>query len=150
MKILDFAIDVEKAEQDLYKRLAACSANQGIKAIFEMIATKEMLLLDKLRHLKKNPQHYKLNVNKIPKQINQIKHTQGGNCELLEHNDVRDDLSSYSYIIRTEQLVFNLYTCLKESQKDPQSQRVLDILLAEKQQEIDRISTIYDVARIIH
>jgi rubrerythrin len=149
MKMLDFAIDVEQAEQELYRRLAECSNTQSMKAIFEMIATKEQLLLDKLRALKSNPKHYQQELSKPPRS-EKFKNRQNVSCELLEQQEVRDDLSSYSYILRTEQLIYNLYTKLKETETDPQAQSLLDLLLHEKRQEIDRISTLYDVARVVH
>ena len=149
MKVLDFAIDVEQAEQDLYRRLADCSADQSIKSIFQMIAAKEMVLVEKLRSLKNNPQHREQELSRTPKASRKMKITQRGSCELLELNEVRDDLSSYNYILRTEQLVYNLYVKLKEHESDPHSQSLLDLLLNEKRQEIDRISTLYDVARVI-
>ena len=148
MKILDFAIDVEQAEQDHYHRLSECTENQSVKAIFQMIATKEKLLLDKLRELKRNPRHCQQEITRAP-QYRKLESNQNASCEILHQQEVRDDLSSYSYILRTEQLVFNLYTKLKESIDDPQAQYLLDLLLNEKRQEIDRISTLYDVARIV-
>ena len=149
MKILDFAIDVEQAEQDLYFRLAKCSSDKTITAIFQMIATKERVLLDKLRKLKKDPNHCRLEISRMP-QHEQISKNKHANCELLGQHEIRHDLSSYSYILRTEQLVFNLYAKLRESVSDLESQSLLDLLLTEKRQEISRISTLYDVARVVH
>lgn len=148
MKILDFAIDVEQAEKDLYCRLADCSSDKAIKAIFQMIATKEMVLLEKLQELKKNPQHCEQEISRQPEQ-QQVRKNQKASCELLEQQEVRDDLSSYNYILRTEQLIFNLYSQLKASETDPQAQTLFELLLKEKRQEIDRISTLYEVARIV-
>lgn len=149
MKILDFAIDVELAEQELYRRLADCSNDDVIKNIFQMIATKEMVLLEKLRELKTNPQHRDQEISRQHNK-NRLKKKQNVSCELLEQHEVRDDLSSYRYILRTEQLIYNLYTNLKVTETDPRSLSLLDLLLAEKSQEIDRISTLYDVARVVH
>jgi len=148
MKILDFAIDVEQAEQELYYRLADCSSDQTIKAIFQMIATKEMVLLQKLRELKKSPQYCEFEISRAPTQ-QRLRRNQNASCELLDEQDIRDDLSSYNYILRTEQLIYDLYTQLKERETDPQAQRLLDLLLNEKQLEIERINTLYDVARIV-
>jgi len=149
MKILDFAIDVEQAEQELYYRLADCSSDQTIKAIFQMIASKERLLLEKLQALKRNPQHCEQEISRQSRQ-QAVKLNQKVNCDILEQHEVRDDLSSYNFILRTEQLVYSLYNQLWERETDPHAQSLLTLLLDEKRQEIDRISTLYDVARIVH
>ncbi len=149
MKILDFAIDVERAEQDLYLRLADCSADRSIKSIFQMIAAKEMVLVEKLRGLKCDPLHREQELSRTPKAGGVMRRRKNDFCELLDQNEVRDDLSSYDFILRTEQLVYNLYVNLKDNETDSGAQSLLDLLLNEKRQEIDRISTLYDVARVI-
>lgn len=150
MKIIDFVIDVELAEQDLYRRLADCSRDMTIRSIFQMVASKENVLLQKLRQLKEDPAKNSLEMHREPPDQVPVRRNQAGNCELLDTNDIRTDLNSYSYILRTEQLVFNLYVNLKERERDPDAQALLNLILDEKQQEIDRILTLYDVARVIH
>jgi rubrerythrin len=150
MKIIDFAIDVEQAEQDLYRRLALCSRDLAIRSIFNMIASKESVLLRKLRQLKADPVKNSLEIHREPQLQVQLQRNHAGSCELLDENDIRNDLSSYSYILRTEQLVFNLYAKLKDRESDPDAQALLNLILKEKQQEIDRIHTLYDVAKVIH
>jgi|GEM_PF-1741142 len=150
MKILDFVIDVELAEQDLYRRLADCSRDLTIRSIFQMVASKESMLLQKLRQLKEDPLKNSLEMHRDPQVQGLLRRNQGGSCELLDENDIRNDLNSYNYILRTEQLVFNLYVNLKERERDPEAQALLNLILDEKQQEIDRIHTLYDVAKVIH
>lgn len=144
MKILDFAIDVEQAEHDLYQRLANCSEDLGIRAIFRMIASDEGKLLQKLRKMKEDPSSRELAISIPQKEQRAVSRTQGGSCELLDSNQVRDDLSSYSYILRTEQLLLNLYANMKEREDDPEARELLDMILTEKQEEIDRIHMLYD------
>ncbi len=150
MKILDFVIDVEQAEQDLYRRLANCSQDRTIQSIFEMIAAKERILLKKLQHLKEDPQKNSLEMHREPKLQAQLCHAQTGNCELIDENDISNDLNGYNYILRTEQMVFNLYVKLKKRAEDPDAQALFNLILKEKQLEIERIHAIYDVARVIH
>ncbi|WP_303722836.1 hypothetical protein [Malonomonas rubra] len=106
-------------------------------------------MLKKLRELKKDPVHYRQEVARTPNS-NLMSSNRNASCDLLDQYELRDDLSSYNYILRTEQLVFNLYAKLKESVSDQDSQSLLDLLLSEKSQEIDRISTLYEVARVVH
>ncbi len=73
-----------------------------------------------------------------------ISRQQSGSCELLEHHHVRDDLSSYTYILRTEQLLLNLYRNMLENESDPETRELLHMILAEKQEEIDRLHMLYD------
>jgi len=150
MKIIDFAIGVEQAEQDLYRRLADCSQDQIIRSIFTMVASKESLLLQKLRQLKEDPAKSSLEIHRDPRLHPHLKRNQAASCELLDKLDIRNDLSSYSYILQTEQLVYNLYLNLKKRESDPDAQALFNLILDEKQQEIDRIHTLYDVARVIH
>ncbi len=144
MKILDFAIDVEQAEHDLYQRLANCTDNLGVKAIFRMVASDERKLLNRLRKLKEDPANGELELHSQPKSQNAISRQQGGSCELLEQNHVRDDLSSYSYILRTEQLLLNLYKNMLEGETDFETRELLEMILAEKQEEIDRLHMLYE------
>ena len=144
MKILDFAIDVEQAERDLYRRLAVCTQHEGIRSIFRMIADDEGKLLKKLRQLKDDPENNSIELNAQQHVPNSLRKNQAGNCELLDQNNVRDDLSGYSYILKTEQLLLNLYLNLKEREQDPEAKALFDLILQEKQSEIDRIHTIFD------
>ena len=150
MKILDFAIDVEQAEEDLYRRLADCSRDLTIRAIFQMVAAKERILLQKLRQLKEDPQKGSLEMHREPQVQTQLRRSQVGSCELLDENDIRNDLNGYNYILRMEQLVLNLYANLKNRERDPDARTLLGLILSEKRQEIDRIHTIYDVAQVVH
>jgi rubrerythrin len=144
MKILDFAIDVEQAERDLYRRLAACSQHEGIRSIFKMIASDEGKLLKKLKQLKQDPENNALELQVSPTIPKSVRKTQAGSCELLDQHNVRDDLSGYNYILKTEQLLLNLYLNLKEHEKDPEAKALFDLILQEKQLEIDRIHMIFD------
>ncbi len=144
MKILDFAIDVEQAEHDLYQRLASCSDNMGIQAIFRMIATDERKLLKKLRQMKEDAGNSELEVVVSKNEKKTISRTNSSSCELLDRFEVRDDLSSYNYILRTEQLLLNLYANMKQREEDPGARNLLDMIIAEKQEEIDRIHMLYD------
>lgn len=144
MKILDFAIDVEQAEHDLYQRLASCSEDVGIQAIFKMVASDERKLLNKLLKMKEDSANCELEIAVSQREQRTIKSTQSGSCELLDRFDVRDDLSSYSYILRTEQLLLNLYANMKQREEDPGARELLDLIIAEKQEEIDRIHMLYD------
>jgi len=150
MTLIDFVIDVEQAEQDLYRRLADCSPDLTIRSIFQMIASKERVLVQKLRQLKENPQNNSLELHRDPQLHGALRNVQMATCELLDDQDIRSDLSSYTYILRTEQLVFNLYVRLMEQEQDPDARALLNLILLEKQQEIDRIHTLYDVAKVIH
>ena len=150
MNIIDFVIDVEQAEQDLYRRLADCSPDTTIRSIFSMVASKENLILQKLRQLKEDPANSALETRIVPDLRGQLRGNRNANCELLEDQGIRNDLSSYSYILRTEQLVYNLYANLREREPDPDAKMLFNLILAEKQQEIDRIYTLYDVAKIVH
>jgi len=149
MKIIDFVIDVEQAEQDLYRRLADCSADRTIRSIFSMVAAKENMLLEKLQRFKHDPAKSSLETQAPARLNEQLRENQSASCELLENNEIRNDLSSYSYILRTEQLVFNLYAKLKDREPDPAARELLSLILTEKQQEIARIHTLYDVAKVI-
>ncbi len=115
-----------------------------------MIASKEGILLRKLQQLKSDPSNRSLDMHKGGQIKSQAARNHAGNCQLLDDNEIRNDLSSYSYILRTEQLVYNLYANLKENERDPDAQALLSLILDEKQLEIDRIHTLYDVARILH
>jgi len=144
MKILDFAIDVERAERDLYDRLAACCQHDGVRSIFRMAADEEGKLLKKLKMLKANPQQNALELNSLSALPTKLRKLQSGSCELLDQNLVRDDLSGYNYILKTEQLLLNLYINLKKRENDPNAKELLDLILQEKQSEIDRIHLIFD------
>ena len=150
MKIIDFVIDVERAEQDLYRRLADCSRDLIIRSIFQMVASKESILLQKLRQFKEDPEKNSLELYRLTEGQENLRRKQEISCELLEDIDIRTDLSSYSYILRTERLVYNLYANLKERELDPDARALFNLILVEKQQEIDRIHTLYDVARVVH
>ena len=39
---------------------------------------------------------------------------------------------------------------LKKRESDPEAQALFDLILDEKQLEIDRIHTLYDVAKVVH
>lgn len=144
MKILDFAIDVETAERDLYRRLADCSQDVGIRSIFRMIAADEGKLLKKLRQLKADPDKCSAEVQAPLKTQTGIRKAQSASCELINQNNIHDDLGSYSYIMRTEQLLLNLYLNLREQVTDPKAKALFNLILQEKQAEIDRVHMIYD------
>lgn len=144
MRILDFAIDVEQAERDLYRRLAECSQNDGIRKVFQMIADDEGRLLTKLRNLKKNPENRSVELHASPKFSSSLRKAQAGSCELLDENNVRDELSGYNYVLKTEQLLLNLYLNLKEREADPDAKALIDMILYEKQDEINRIYLLFD------
>ena len=144
MKILDFAIAVEQAEHDLYQRLSSCSDKLGIQAIFKMMVSDERKLLKKLRKMKEDPDNYELEISVSQAEKKIIKRTNAASCDLLERFEVRDDLSSYNYILRTEQLLLNLYINMKQREDDQDARELLDMIIAEKQEEVDRIHMLYD------
>lgn len=149
MRILDFVINVEQAEQDLYRRLAECSGDDAIRSVFQTVATKERILLQKLQQLKDDPSNNSLQLRK-ERPPTQVRKNRAGSCELLDDYGIRNDLGSYNYILQTEQMVFNLYVNLKKRESDPEAHALFDLILDEKQLEIDRIHTLYDVARVVH
>ena len=144
MKILDFAIDVERAERDLYQRLANCSDSEGLRSIFQMIAADEGKLLKRLRELKENPENGSIELESAPDLPAKLRKEQNGSCELLDRYHVNDDVSGYSYIQQTERLLLNLYTNLRERETSSEAKNLLNLILREKKEEIERVHMIYN------
>ncbi len=123
MKVLDFAIEVERSGRDFYKKLAESTDRVGLRKIFGMMVKDEQKLLERFRSLKADG----------------IKGSAGNSATLdragnlfnaLDPGEVlarlQNDLDAYRFILEIEQSLFTLYEEAAERESD---RGVRDLLL---------------------
>lgn len=134
MKVIDFAVRMERHGRDFFKDLASRAEEPGVRGVFARMAEDEEKMLRTIRSL---------NVPDVESAaLDGLENVFEGRME--EGREVRRPLDAYLFLMEVEREVCRLYEEALRHEKDPQARRLLRRIASEEERELRSLEEVYD------
>lgn len=141
MKVIDFAIEVERAERDFFRRMSEEVEEKGLKTIYRRMAEAEESLLQKFHGLRTSGE-----AREEAKNLDSLLARFRERLDARQAKGIDNEIETYRYLAEVERGVCRLFTDAAESERDEGVRRRLAQLAGEECRESGEIEIMYDFA----
>lgn len=134
MKVIDFAVRMERRGRDFFKDLARHAEEPGVRGVFTRMAEDEEQMLRTIRSLN--------SPDVESAALDGLKNVFDGKME--EGREVRRPLDAYLFLMEVEREVCRLYEEALRHEKDPRARRLLRRIAAAEERELRSLEEVYD------
>jgi hypothetical protein len=139
MKVIDFAIEVEKAERDFFQRMSEEVGSVGLKAIYRRRAEEEETLLQGFQSLKASGEVLE-EAHGLEPLLGQVRDRLNARRAMGTVNEVE----TYRFLAEVEKGVCRLFEDAAEAEQDDAARRRLAQLASEECRESEKMEILYD------
>jgi rubrerythrin len=140
MKVIDFAIEMEERERDLYKELAQRSEKEGLRAIYARMAEDEEEIVRKLQAMAStgsDAESLALEGMVSPLEMG---------IDLEKALRLEDGLQAYRFLMEVEKAMRDFYDGVAQRESDPYARDLLLNVAAEEERELQDLESLYEFA----
>ena len=141
MTVLDFARQLEQSGFDFYSEMATRTGSEGVRRVFDLLATDQRLQLDRIRRLQERSEGMAMDGDGLLDRAVNI-------FERLRRNEGRlaiaNDLDAYQLAIKAESYAVRQYRRALTRVRDAGLRRTLMRVLALDQRELGELEQLYD------
>lgn len=141
MKILDFAMNVEKEAKELYEALALKAKEPELKRIFSLLAASEDEHHRAMESMKQGNTEAKADVAVLAEGKNVFR-------TLLQKEDLEQalagDRDGFRHVMKAEEESIRTYEELAANTNDPAAKRLLNEIIEQEKEHLEVMVSIYD------
>ncbi|MEJ2698257.1 MAG: hypothetical protein P8Z70_01155 [Desulfuromonadales bacterium] len=139
MKVIDFAIEVERAERDFFRRMSEEVQKKGLKTIYRRMAEEEEVLLRRFEGLKTSGE-----AQEEAGRLDSLLKAFRERLDARRARGIGNEVETYRYLAEVEKGVCRLFEDAAESERDEGARRRLAQIAGEECRESEEVETLYD------
>ncbi len=138
MKVIDFAIEMEMRERDLYKELAQNAEQKGVRTIYARMAEDEEGIVRNLREMASTIS----DVDSLA--LESVRSPLDRNFDRERALKIDDGLQAYRFLMGMEKAMRDFYTKAARRESDPRARDLLLSVAAQEEKELHELETLYE------
>ena len=139
MKVIDFAIEVERAERDFFRRMSEEVEEKGLKSIYRRMAEDEAILLKKFESLRSSGE-----AEEEADCLDSLLKVFKERLDARQARGIGNEVETYRYLAEVEKGVCRMFEDAAESERNGAARGRLAQIAGEECRESEEVEILYD------